>query len=127
MKRKQDAELKKNDEFWAELEQSEDPYDNLEGLAQMIHRNIGSTGVYIGELEFPHVKAADNAGDEDHLDKSGGDANRVITFKFANEDHKDLVCGTSIPPSQGICHEALKPNITAQNVERMSEKKSFVD
>lgn len=71
--------------------------------------------MYIGELEYPHVKTADNADEEAHLDKSGGENNRVITFKFANEDHKDLVTGTSIQPGTGICHEALKANITANN------------
>ena len=42
-----------NDKFWGDLEKSEDPYDNLEDFAQYLHSNVGSTGVYIGQLEPP--------------------------------------------------------------------------
>ena len=47
-KKKADAKEAENKAFWAALEASEDPLDNLESLAQYIHNNIGSTGVYIG-------------------------------------------------------------------------------
>jgi hypothetical protein len=43
-----DAKQAANDLFWKQLSESEDPNDNLEGLAQYIHNNVGSTGVYIG-------------------------------------------------------------------------------
>jgi hypothetical protein len=47
--------------FWKNLEKSEDPNDNLEDFAQYIHNNVGSTGVYIGELEPPRRKIKDDA------------------------------------------------------------------
>jgi hypothetical protein len=43
-----DRKERENRDFWEALEFSEDPYDNLEGLAQHIHNNISSTGVYVG-------------------------------------------------------------------------------
>lgn len=80
-----------NDNFWITLEKSEDPFDNLEGLAQHIHNNTGSTGVYIGQLEPPLLKIKDDADEDAHLDKHSPE---VIKFKFANSDHKELTAGT---------------------------------
>ena len=47
--------------FWSNLEKSDDPQDNLGELAQFIHENVGSTGVYIGELEPPFQPIEEDA------------------------------------------------------------------
>lgn len=51
-KEKTEAE---NQAFWDNLQKSEDLNDNLTELCEYIHRNIKSTGVYIGKLE-PKMK-----------------------------------------------------------------------
>ena len=79
-----DEKEARNAKFWEDLRQSEDPYDNLEDFAQYIHDNIGSTGVYIGQLEPPRKEAADDADEDAHLDREKPE---IIKFKFANGDH----------------------------------------
>jgi len=74
----------KNAAFWENLSKSEDPYDNLGEFAQYIQNNMGSTGVYIGQLEPPLKKIADDADEDAHLDR---DKPEIIKFKFANDDH----------------------------------------
>jgi hypothetical protein len=100
------------DAFWQALEKSDDPYDNLEGLAQHIHDNIGSTGVYIGQLEAPRVKIQDDSASDAHLDKSSP---QVIKFKFANSDHKELIVNTVLKPGVGVSHEVFSDKITENN------------
>jgi len=70
------------------LRKSEEPYDNLEDFAQYIHNNMGSTGVYIGQLEPPRKAAEDDADEDAHLDREKPE---IIKFKFANDDHKSLI------------------------------------
>lgn len=119
---KQEAEKQnKNDSFWKELEASEDPFDNLGGLAQHIHDNIGSTGVYIGQLEPKLRKIADDADELAHLDI---DNPEIIKFKFANSDHKDLIVGTNLKKGQGISHDVFKDEITTANEKIDLEKKT---
>ena len=91
---------------------SEDPVDNLEALAQHIHDNIGSTGVYIGQLEPPLLKIEEDADETAHLDTTNPE---VIKFKFANSDHKDLITSTILQPGQGICHEVFTEEMTTAN------------
>ena len=58
--------------------------DNLTELCEYLHKNIKSTGVYIGKLE-PKMKAIkDDDDDNAHID---ADAPEVLKFKHANEDH----------------------------------------
>jgi len=94
------------------LKQSEDPFDNLEDFAQYIHDNIGSTGVYIGQLEPPRKEAADDADEDAHLDR---DRPEIIKFKYANGDHKSLMVNTELSQGQGITHEVLTEEYTAHN------------
>ena len=42
-----------NAQFWEKLEECEDPQDHLTNFAEYLHKNSGSTGVYIGQLELP--------------------------------------------------------------------------
>ena len=63
-----EKKMQENEQFWVELEKSDDPFDNLEGLAQYIHDNIGSTGVYIGQLEPPFLPIKEDADKAAHLD-----------------------------------------------------------
>lgn len=109
------AEQKKkqaNDEFWETLELSEDPYDNLEGLAQYIHNNVGSTGVYIGQLEPPRLQINEDANEEDHLDLANPE---VIKFKFANSDHKAVMQNKILGPKIGVSHEVFTDDKTEAN------------
>ena len=46
--KKADKKTADNEKFWADLAASEDPHDNLGAFAEFMHRNMGSTGVYIG-------------------------------------------------------------------------------
>ena len=39
----------------------------------------------------------------------------VIKFKFANSDHKKLICNTILKQNDGICHEVFSEQITEQN------------
>ena len=87
--------------FWQLLEKSEDLNDELPGLAEYLNKNLGATGVYIGKLE-PKMKPI-NEDDDDaaHIDTEGP---LVLNFKYANEDHKDLMIGKVLEPSMGISH-----------------------
>lgn len=84
----------------------------MEDFAQYIHDNIGSTGVYIGQLEPPRKEAADDADEEAHLDR---DKPEIIKFKFANADHKSLMVDTELAQGQGITHEVLTEEYTVHN------------
>jgi len=81
-----------NKKFWDDLHKSEDPFDNLQDFAQYLHNNMGSTGVYIGQLEPPRKKAEDDADEDAHLDR---DKPEIIKFKFANSDHSYII-GTDL-------------------------------
>ena len=70
-----------------------------------MHKNVGSTGVYIGQLEAPFKAIADDADDEAHLDKT---APEIIKFKFANKDHQELIVGTNLEPNQGLSHSVFE-------------------
>jgi hypothetical protein len=52
---KEDKKMADNDDFWKKLNESEDPFDRLGDFAEYMHRNVGSTGVYIGQLEEPFI------------------------------------------------------------------------
>ena len=91
----------------------------MEGLAQYLHNNIGSTGVYIGQLEPPLLKVADDAEENAHLDKN---ADEVVKFKYANSDHKDLVVGTVIKAGKGLCHNVFTEDMTNKNQKIDTEK-----
>jgi len=99
--KEQEEKDAQNEAFWKKLGESEDPFDNLGDFAEYLHKNIGSTGVYIGQLEPPFKEIPEDADDEAHLDKSKPD---IIKFKFANEDHTNLIVGTHLEPSEGITH-----------------------
>lgn len=86
-----------------------------------MHRNIASTGVYIGQLEAPFKPIADDADDEAHLDKA---APEIIKFKFANSDHKDLIVGTDLEQSQGLSHSVFDEEVTNANLEFNIEGKT---
>jgi hypothetical protein len=51
--KKEQKRQAEDDLFWKKLSESEDPFDRLEDFAEYLHRNVGSTGVYIGQLEAP--------------------------------------------------------------------------
>ena len=101
-----------NNNFWKQVKESEDPFDNLGGLAQHIHDNIGSTGVYIGQLEPKVRKIKDDDDEKAHLDL---DSPEIIKFKFANSDHQDLIVGTTLKRGQGISHDVFADSITQHN------------
>ena len=98
--------------FWENLEKSEDPNDNLEDFAQYIHNNVGSTGVYIGQLEPPRRKIKDDADENSHLNLEKPE---IIKFKYANEDHRSLINGTVLAPNQGISHKVFSEQMTEDN------------
>jgi hypothetical protein len=77
-----------------------------------MHMNMGSTGVYIGQLEPPHKPIEEDADDDAHLDTNSPP---IIKFKFSNEDHKDLIVGTSLAPGQGISHDVFSADVTTKN------------
>ena len=112
IQRQKDKKEADNAQFWSELEQSEDPFDNLEAFAEHLHRNIGSTGVYIGQLEPRNLEIEDDADEEGHLDTARPE---VIKFKFANEDHRSLIKDTIIENDTGICHGVFAEGFTTQN------------
>jgi hypothetical protein len=90
-----------NKAFWDKLQISEDLNDNLTEFCEYIHRNIKSTGVYVGKLE-PKMKPIQDDDDENaHIDN---DAPEVLKFKHANEDHQLLMVGSVLNPDQGISH-----------------------
>lgn len=91
---------------------SDDPSDNLQDLSEHLQENIGATGVYIGELEYPFQTINDEADENAHLNKESPE---VLKFKWAKGDHADSVVGTELPPNKGICHEALSEEITTAN------------
>lgn len=43
------------------------------------------------------------------------DKPEIIKFKYANEDHKELIVGTVIQPGQGISHDVFSDSITEAN------------
>lgn len=107
-----EKKMQENEKFWVELEKSEDPFDCLEGLAQYIHDNIGTTGVYIGQLEAPFLGIKEDADNAAHLDLANP---QIIKFKFANSTHKELIQNTTLKPTQGISHEVFSEQITEDN------------
>lgn len=111
-RKEQEATEAREQKFWDGLEKSEDPYDNLGDLAGYLHEVSKSTGVYIGELQFPFQDIADDADEQAHLNKTKSE---VLKFRFANEDHQALVCGKELHPSKGIAHDALAEDFTAAN------------
>ena len=64
-------------------------------LTEYIHRNIGSTGVYIGKLEVPFKPIDDKAEEESHFEKNEPE---IIKYLFSNKDHEELIVGTSLKP-----------------------------
>ena len=92
---------KDNEAFWTKLTVSEDLNDNLTELCEYIHRNIKSTGVYIGKLEPKMKTIQDDDDDNAHIDT---DAPEVLKFKHANQDHQQLMVGAVLNPDQGISH-----------------------
>ena len=84
----------------------------MEAFAQYIHNNIGSTGVYIGQLEPPRKQAEEDGGEDDHLDREKPE---ILKFKFANSDHKELIVDTELPPGKGITHEVFSEEYTLKN------------
>jgi hypothetical protein len=112
---KEKKEAKKtsdNTKFWADLEASEDPMDNLGAFAEYLHANVGSTGVYIGQLEPPHKPIEEDGEEDAHLDLNNP---AIIKFKFANKDHKELLLGSSLKPGQGKAHDAFNETVTSEN------------
>jgi hypothetical protein len=99
--------------FWQNLYKSEDPFDNLGEFAEYLHRNVGSTGVYIGQLEAPFKNIAEDADEEAHLDKNSPE---VIKYKFANADHKELMVGTKLEPNHGLTHKVFSEEVTNHNL-----------
>jgi len=81
-------------------------------LAEYVHSNVGSTGVYIGQLEPPLRAIADDADENAHLDLERPE---LIKFKHANEDHRDLITGTLLQPGEGISHDVFSESITEAN------------
>lgn len=120
-KQEEQAQTDSNDTFWKNLHESEDPYDRLDDFAEYMHRNMKSTGVYIGQLEAPYKAIAEDADDEAHLDKNSPE---IIKFKFANSDHKDLVVGTNLDQSQGLSHSVFDEEVTNANLEFNIEGKT---
>lgn len=77
-----------------------------------MHETIKSTGCYIGQLEFPFKDISEDADAEAHLDKEKPE---VIKYDWANEDHKDLIVGTNLPPSKGITHDVFAQDFIDAN------------
>lgn len=86
-----------------------------------MHRNMGSTGVYIGQLEAPFKAIVEDADEDAHLDKASPE---IIKFKFANSDHQSLVVGTNLEPSEGLSHSVFDEEVTNANLEFNMEGKS---
>ena len=86
-----------------------------------MHKNVGSTGVYIGQLEAPFKAIADDADDEAHLDKT---APEIIKFKFANKDHQELIVGTNLEPNQGLSHSVFEEETITANLDINIDDKS---
>ena len=105
-------EQAKTEKFWADLAASTDPTDNLGALAQFCQDKIGSTGVYIGELDHPFVEIESDDDEDAHIDKK---AARIIKFKWASENHKDLVVGETLYPTEGVTHDVFKTEIEEAN------------
>jgi hypothetical protein len=114
VQRAADKKQTENDNFWEKLELTEDPYDNLEGLAQYIHNNVGSTGVYIGQLEPPRLEINDDANETAHMDMKNPE---VVKFKFADSSHKELMNDKVLENTTGICHEVFSEEFTTANQE----------
>lgn len=81
-------------------------------MTEYVHSNVGSTGVYIGQLEPPLREIADDADENAHLDLERPE---IIKFKHANEDHRDLITGTVLQPGEGISHDVFSEAITDSN------------
>lgn len=73
---------------------------------------MGSTGVYIGELEPMQLPIKDDANETAHMDL---DNPEVIKFKFANEDHRALMEGKVLQPQEGVTHEVFNEEWTNFN------------
>jgi hypothetical protein len=56
--------------------------------------------VYIGELEHPFQQIKEDDNDTAHINDKMPE---TIKFKFASEDHADLV-GKNLAPSEGVTH-----------------------
>lgn len=101
----------KTDKFWADLEASSDPYDNLGALAQFCQDKVKSTGVYIGELEHPFHKIREDDDENAHFNP---DEKEIIKFKFASNDHKDIV-GKTLAPGVGVTHDVFNQDTENAN------------
>ena len=98
--------------------------DNLGAFAEFLHSNVGSTGVYIGQLEPPRKPIEEDADEDAHLDMASP---AIIQFKFANQDHQELLLGTSLQPGQGKAHDVFTEEMTTANealadLEQASDK-----
>ena len=83
------------------MTKSEDPHDNLDAFATYLHDNIGSTTVYIGQLEPPRKECEDDADENDHLDR---DSPEIIKIKFSKGDYSDVLINSEIKEGQGLTH-----------------------
>lgn len=86
----------------------------MEALAEYIHRNVGSTGVYIGELEPELLNINDDADETAHLDLNNPE---VIKFKFANADHRTLLTNKVLRETEGVTHDVFSEEFTTLNQE----------
>ena len=95
--------------------------DNLPGLVHYLKKYTGSTGVYIGRLQYPERKIKIDDDDKAHLDY---EAEQVIKFIHASEDTKNeledhkFVEGTFLKPRTGVTHDVFGPNYARQEAEQ---------
>lgn len=75
---------------------------------------MGSTGVYIGELEPELLPIKDDADETAHLDLNNPE---VIKFKFANEDHRALLKNKVLRETEGVTHDVFSEEFTTANQE----------
>lgn len=90
----------------------------MPGLVHFLKKYTGSTGVYIGRLQYPERKIKIDDDDKAHLDY---DADMVIKFIHASEnpsnkleDHK-FVEGTVLKPRVGVTHDVFGSNFTRED------------
>lgn len=51
----------------------------------------------------------------------------IIKFKFANQDHKELLIGSSLKPGQGKAHDVFAEAITTDNEALLELESSSTD
>lgn len=108
-KKKAEGEEEKKEEvkeisFSDKVEKSQDLADELQSLADHLKENTSATGVYVGKLVKPKKEIKEDDDEDAHVDP---EAQEVIHYLHANEDHKFIIEQT-LSQEQGLTHDVFK-------------------